>query len=283
VTRTELKASERALIEAFQAGEIRALARAITWVENGRPGFQRLLSALHGRIGRAHRIGITGPPGAGKSTLIRTLALELRKGGQRVGVIAVDPSSPFTGGALLGDRIRMAESATDEGVFIRSMASRGSFGGLATTTREVADLLDAFGFDRVIVETVGVGQSELEIAGAADTTAVGSETAPAGGASGEPKPWSVEVVKTVAESGEGVERLLETVDRHRAWLVASGEMERRRRERLVERVRAVVERSLRARAWNDGGRAALEAARADLEAGRRSPYDVADEILAGLK
>ncbi len=168
----DLKSSERELLKAFEAGEARALARAITWVENARPGFEGLLSALHGRVGQAHRIGITGPPGAGKSTLIHALARLLRTRGERVGVVAVDPTSPFTGGALLGDRIRMTGTAGDDGVFIRSMASRGSLGGLATTTREVADLMDAYGFERVVVETVGVGQSELEIAEAADTTVV---------------------------------------------------------------------------------------------------------------
>ena len=166
------ESSERALLEAFEAGEARALARAISWVENGRPGFEGLLSAMHSRVGRAHRIGITGPPGAGKSTLIHALARAVRKNGERVGVVAVDPTSPFTGGALLGDRIRMTGAAGDDGIFIRSMASRGSQGGLATTTREVADLMDAFGFERVVVETAGVGQSELEVAEAADTTVV---------------------------------------------------------------------------------------------------------------
>ena len=134
---TETSSSQRQLLESFERGEARALARAISWVENARPGFEALLSALHDRVGRAHRIGITGPPGAGKSTLIHALARAVRKEGERVGVVAVDPTSPFTGGALLGDRIRMTGTAGDEGIFIRSMASRGSLGGLATTTREV--------------------------------------------------------------------------------------------------------------------------------------------------
>lgn len=154
------------------AGEPRALARGISHVENEAPGFEPLLDRLHDRLGRARRIGITGPPGAGKSTLTAGLASGYLDAGLTVGVIAVDPTSPFTGGALLGDRIRMTELATREGVFIRSMASRGSLGGLATATREAADLMDAAGYDRVILETLGVGQSELDIAASADTTAV---------------------------------------------------------------------------------------------------------------
>jgi LAO/AO transport system kinase len=160
------------LVKSFQAGDPRALARAISIVEDQAPGFEGLLDELRSAVGRARRIGITGPPGAGKSTLTAGLARLFRDEGARVGVIAVDPTSPFTGGALLGDRIRMAELAVEPGMFVRSMASRGSLGGLATAATEAADLMDAFGFDRVILETLGVGQSELEIAVAADTTVV---------------------------------------------------------------------------------------------------------------
>ena len=161
-----------AVLEGLRAKKPAALARAISLVENGAAGFESILAELHGHLGRAQRIGITGPPGAGKSTLVERLTHEYRQAGLTVGVLAVDPSSPFTGGALLGDRIRMERQALDSGVFIRSMASRGSLGGMATTTGEVADVMDAFGFDRILIETVGVGQSELDVIRVADTTVV---------------------------------------------------------------------------------------------------------------
>jgi len=161
--------SERLLAD-FDAGKPAALARVVSIVENHREGFEQILSALHPRTGRARRIGLTGPPGAGKSTITALLVKTYRDAGLKVGVIAVDPTSPFTGGALLGDRVRMESVALDPGVFIRSMATRGSLGGLAAATREVADVLDAFGFDRLLIETVGVGQSELDVARTADST-----------------------------------------------------------------------------------------------------------------
>jgi len=162
-------------VAAFRAGQTAALARVVSIVENHRPGFDTILAALHAQVGRARRIGITGPPGAGKSTLTTRLAQAYRDRGLRVGIVAVDPTSPFTGGALLGDRIRMESIALDPGVFIRSMATRGSLGGLATATREVCDVLDAFGIDVILLETVGVGQSELDIARAADTLGKGED------------------------------------------------------------------------------------------------------------
>jgi LAO/AO transport system kinase len=167
-----LSPARQKLVDRFRAGEPLALARCISLVENQAQSFESLLHSLHAGVGTARRIGITGPPGAGKSTLTAALARHFRDKGERIGVVAVDPSSPFTGGALLGDRVRMDDLATEAGIFIRSMASRGSHGGLATTTREAADLMDAFGFDRIFLETVGVGQSELEVASSADTTVV---------------------------------------------------------------------------------------------------------------
>ena len=345
------------ILEGLGKREPAALARAITLVENQRDGFERVLSHAHGLLGRggARRIGITGPPGAGKSTLTEALIQRFRAQQLSVGVVAVDPTSPFTGGALLGDRIRMESVSLDPHVFIRSMATRGAHGGLATTTEEVADLLEAFGFQRIIVETVGVGQTELDIARTAETTVLvlvpesgdGIQTLKAGvmeiadlyvvnksdrlgadklrqevevmlgirrgnafrhvaphhrsdrrtvgqsdrkrlqpdGPAVRPsEPWEPPVLGTVASTGQGVDELAEALDRHHAYLEASGQLVERRRRRLAARTRAVLERGVQR--WLVEATRAEELLRQRLDEvtdGRRSPYDVAAEILDQVK
>ncbi len=357
---TQLTEPHADLLGRFRAGQRAALARVISIVESQREGFQALLHELHPEMVGARRIGVTGPPGAGKSTITASLIQRFRDRGETVGVIAVDPTSPYTGGALLGDRIRMNEVAQGEGVFIRSMATRGALGGIAAATREVINVMAAFGFDVVIVETVGVGQSELDIAAAADTTAVvlvpesgdaiqtmkaglmeaadlfvinkadrpgaprlakevemmlhlrlgdGLRNIPAhhgvqlrradtarskrsarkrregsaedAGESAGPESWSIPVLLTSAEKGEGIEELVERLDAHSTWLAESGELERRRRSRLEERVRDAVQQRLLAAAWQDSdGRGILETSMDALSAGDTTPYEVAERIAA---
>ena len=261
------------LVRRVLGGDRAALARAISRVENEAGGATPLLDALYARTGAARRIGITGPPGAGKSTLVARLAQEYRRRGQTVAIVAVDPTSPFSGGALLGDRVRMGELAGDPGVFIRSMATRGSLGGVAVHTAQVCDVLDAAGFDRVLVETVGVGQSELEIAQTADSTAV--VLVPESGDSVQAmkaglmeigdlfvinkadregaergafavrsalelrtasSAWDPPVLLTVASQGTGVAEVVDGFERHLAFLEEHGGLVERRRRRLEQRL-----------------------------------------------
>jgi GTPase len=261
------------LVRRTLAGERVSLARAISWVENETPGAVELLDACFAKSGSAFRVGITGPPGAGKSTLVTRLAQEYRRRGETVAIVAVDPTSPFSGGALLGDRVRMNELAGDEGVFIRSMATRGSLGGLAVHTAQVCDVLDAAGFGRILIETVGVGQSELEVAQTADSTAVvlvpesgdavqamkaglmeigdlfvvnkadreGAERAvfairTAIEMRERRSEWDPPALLTIASQGNGVAEVVEAFERHLEFLRANGGLERRRRQRLEQRL-----------------------------------------------
>ncbi len=272
-----------ALVERLRAGDRRALARVVTLIENNAPEVRRILAQLHAVGGRAHVVGLTGSPGAGKSTLVMQLARELRKRDQRIGVIAVDPTSPYTGGAILGDRIRMQELAGDPNVYIRSMASRGSLGGLAASTRDAVRALDAAGFDTVIIETVGAGQAEVEIVRAAQTVVV--VTVPGMGddiqaikagileiadvfvvnkadrpgadqtaaelrmllsldsARGE-RAWRVPIVKTSAATGEGVPDLVDKLAAHRAFLIESGQLASRGSEQARSEMLALLHQAL---------------------------------------
>ncbi len=303
------------LIARLRGGDRRAAARAISIVEDEAVGSGELVAALYPHVGRAKRVGITGPPGAGKSTLVQAIALELRARGQTVGVVCVDPTSPFTGGALLGDRIRMDRVATDPGVFIRSMASRGSLGGLSRKATEAADVLDAFGRDWILMETVGVGQSEVDVAQAADTVVVvfspeagdGVQAMKAGlmeiaevfavnkadrdGADRlvrdlegalellpKQRGWVPPVVRTIGQTGQGVKELLEAVERHRSTIEQSGELSSRRTNRARTRIRQIVDDRVLRQTWS-GRSDQLEKLAADVAAGRTTPYSAADEIL----
>lgn len=305
------------LVERARAGDVRSIARLISLVEDASPQLRQIMAALTPFTGRAHVVGLTGSPGVGKSTTTSAIVSQYRQAGRRVGVLAVDPSSPFSGGALLGDRIRMQEHATDPGVFIRSMASRGHLGGLSWSTPQAIRVLDAVGFDVVLVETVGVGQSEVEIAATADTSVVllapgmgdGIQAAKAGileigdifvvnkadrdGADTTVRElrhmlalgehpvagWRPPVRKTIAARGEGIGQLVAAIDEHRNWLEQSGQGVARRTVRARNEVSAIALAALAARfaQVQGGGLAELGSA---VASGKLDPYSAADALIA---
>jgi LAO/AO transport system kinase len=302
------------LIHGVLARDSRSIGRAISAVE-GNGGSPEILRALFEKTGRARVIGLTGPPGAGKSTLVQRLAQAYRRREKTVGIVAVDPSSPFSGGAILGDRIRMTQLYTDPGVFIRSMATRGALGGLARATSDAVDILDAAGFDIVLIETVGVGQDEVEVVKAAETTAVvlvpglgdDIQAIKAGileiadvfvvnkadreGADRtsaelsmmldltEERGWRPPIVRTVATRDEGTPALLEALESHEAHLASSAERSERRARRARSRLRTLLEerfrRAIETRAPDPGG---LEEAVARVAERSEDPYSAADRL-----
>jgi LAO/AO transport system kinase len=308
----------RDLVAAVRSGNPRALGRLISWIENASPALPMISKELAPDTGRAQVIGITGAPGVGKSTTATSLVRALRVRGERVGVLAVDPSSPFSGGALLGDRVRMQEHAIDPDVYIRSMATRGHLGGLAVATPQALRAFDAAGFDTVIVETVGVGQSELEVAETADTVLVllapgmgdGIQAAKAGileigdifvvnksdrdGAQAlirelrtmialahrGAQDWKPPIVSTVAYEHRGIDDLLEAVDRFRASQTTTGRAQRRRVARARREVEAIALAKLRSE-FQLNGAAGLDDLAEAVSRGELDPYAAADRVVVG--
>lgn len=307
------------LIEEVLSGSQAAAARLISLVEDGDPEGYAALRRLHPRTGRAYVVGVTGPPGAGKSTLVDALTRTLRRQGKTIAIVAVDPTSPFTGGAILGDRIRMQDHATDAGVFVRSMATRGSLGGLAPATTDVVKVLDAIGYDLVFIETVGAGQAEVDVVGAADTVAIvlvpglgdTVQTIKAGimeigdlfvvnkadhgdpdrtvaevktmlGLNPQRDGWRPPALKTVATSGDGVDAVLGAIDEHRRYLEEGGRLEEKRRIRRRAEILRVVELRARDRALEAVRRSGrLDDLARRVHAGELDPYAAADQILDG--
>jgi LAO/AO transport system kinase len=306
-----------ALIGSARSGDARALARLVSLVENGSPQLRPVMKLTAPLASGARVIGLTGSPGVGKSTVTGALIRAYRARGMRVGVLAIDPTSPFSGGALLGDRVRMQDHATDTGVFIRSMASRGHLGGLSWATPQALRILDAAGFDVILIETVGVGQAEVEIASLADTTLVvvapgmgdSIQAAKAGileiadifvvnksdrpGAQEavrdlrtmlamarfEPGSWKPPIVSTTASAGEGIDDLAGQLDAHGTWLGESGEKERRHRARAREEISVIAVTELRRRMGGLPGASRLDELADKVVSGELDPYAAADDLI----
>ena len=310
------------LVVRARQGQARAVARLISLVEDGAPELREVAAALARDTGRAQVVGITGAPGVDKSTSVSVLITALRAAGEKVGVLAVDPSSPFSGGALLGDRVRMQDHALDDGVFIRSMATRGHLGGIAWATPQALRVLDAAGCDVVLVETVGVGQSEVQVVALADTTVVllapgmgdGIQAAKAGilevadifvvnkadregadqtirdlkhmislGRQGTVGPsWRPPIVRTVAITAEGVEDLLAAMEEHRAWMLSHGELDARRQRRAEAEIEAIALAQLRSRLGDVLRGSALPGLAKRVVVGELDVYRAADELIAAF-
>jgi LAO/AO transport system kinase len=299
----------------------RTVGRAISIVESTGENSEDLLKKIHNHTGKAYRIGITGPPGAGKSTITNQLTKLFRNQDKTVGIIAVDPTSPFTGGALLGDRIRMNEIGQDPGVFIRSMAARGSLGGLSKKTNDAADILDSAGYDYIILETVGVGQSELDIAQASDTTIVvlvpesgdsiqamkaglmeiadffilnksdhpGSERALTALKTilmmkpHDEHSWITNILSSVATDNTGILDVANEIEKHKNYLLNENRLLKRRSQQVKMRIKEIVEDKIKNKLWNENGQNYLNSTLDNVNIKGLSPYHIADQIIENFK